>query len=151
MTSSVIDKLFAQLTVIYPYKFAGQFNDAAVLPIAKSEWGKGLRDLTQEQIERGLHLCRTCERDWPPSISEFRKMCLPTAKELGVLDRQEALQSFLRKDFSNPIVEAVKYELDGFAFRRANVKEANEMFYKAYEQCVNNYLQSMQSTAISNR
>jgi hypothetical protein len=45
-------------------------------------WRKGLAWLTREQIGAGLVKClerkpAPGEEDWPPTLSEFRAMCLP--------------------------------------------------------------------------
>ncbi len=45
-------------------------------------WQKGLAGLTAAQIGAGLVKClnrapRPDENDWPPTLAEFRAMCLP--------------------------------------------------------------------------
>lgn len=45
-------------------------------------WRKGLAGLSTEQIGRGLVRCLERkhppgEEDWPPTLTEFRAMCLP--------------------------------------------------------------------------
>jgi hypothetical protein len=45
-------------------------------------WRKGLAGLTPEQIGQGLVKCLERkpppgEEDWPPTLTEFRAMCLP--------------------------------------------------------------------------
>lgn len=44
--------------------------------LAKQEWAKGLDDLTNEEIARGLDKCRRT-LEWPPSIAEFRNFAKP--------------------------------------------------------------------------
>lgn len=39
-------------------------------------WLAGLRDLTQDQMRDGLERVLTSGREWPPSLPEFRNICL---------------------------------------------------------------------------
>jgi len=36
-------------------------------------WARGLRDLTTEQLSRGLTACRDSADDWPPSLPQLRR------------------------------------------------------------------------------
>ena len=42
---------------------------------AIEQWSIGLSGLTGENIKLGLERCRDLE--WPPSIKEFRSLCIP--------------------------------------------------------------------------
>jgi hypothetical protein len=49
-------------------------------------WRKGLAGLTAEQIGNGLVKCLERrpvrgEEDWPPTLNEFRAMCLPEKRD----------------------------------------------------------------------
>lgn len=39
------------------------------------EWAKGIEGLTDEQLVTGIEKVRS-DCTWPPSIAEFRKLCL---------------------------------------------------------------------------
>jgi hypothetical protein len=49
-------------------------------------WRKGLAGLTPEQIGHGLVRCMerrpaVGKQDWPPTLNEFRALCLPEKRE----------------------------------------------------------------------
>jgi hypothetical protein len=40
-------------------------------------WLAGLHDVTVEQVKVGLERLRVSEEPWPPTLPQFRAMCLP--------------------------------------------------------------------------
>jgi hypothetical protein len=40
-------------------------------------WLACLKDVTPEQILHGIDTCRLSGKEWPPTLPEFRKMCVP--------------------------------------------------------------------------
>ena len=47
------------------------------------EWSRALADMTPEQIRRGLDNLRS---DWPPTLPEFRALCLGRGRNEYGLD-----------------------------------------------------------------
>ena len=66
-------------------------------PVAMAMWGQHLGDLPDEMIDRGVEACATEARDWPPSLAQFRQLCL------GLGDDGAALAAAMRGDKSNAI------------------------------------------------
>jgi hypothetical protein len=48
----------------------GQLTDAA------KDWRRGLKGVTPAQITKGLEQCLLTGEGWPPTLPEFRKLCL---------------------------------------------------------------------------
>lgn len=69
-----VEKLFAKLTAIYGAKMKNQW-DGVDLRLVKAEWGEALAGYDPKEIKAGLDACR--QRDWPPILPEFLKMCRP--------------------------------------------------------------------------
>lgn len=46
---------------------------------AGATWQRGLAGVTPAQIADGLRACLERDDPWPPTLPEFRKMCLPAA------------------------------------------------------------------------
>lgn len=46
-----------------------------------STWAIALGDLSAEDIGRGLRACVERADPWPPSLPEFRRLCLKTMRE----------------------------------------------------------------------
>lgn len=40
-------------------------------------WLSGLYDVTPDQVRNGLEKLRVSAQGWPPTLPEFRSMCLP--------------------------------------------------------------------------
>lgn len=64
---------------IYGHKFGSTYGESAIngdsLSEAARTWSVGLRDVTGEQIAKGLHACISCGEPWPPALPEFVAMC----------------------------------------------------------------------------
>jgi hypothetical protein len=133
------DELFLRMMAIYPYTWSGQFSNEQALLIAKQEWESVLAELTDLQIQKGLNACKKNGDEFPPCIPKFRKLCLPTERELGILPKEEAFQLFLNKDFSMLLLQETKQKIDMYLFRMSPVKEARAMFNSAYNACVDSY------------
>lgn len=60
------------MIMFFGYKWLNNYGEAD-----NGIWLAGLRDLKPEQILRGIQACRDGGKEWPPTLPEFRKMCLP--------------------------------------------------------------------------
>ncbi len=69
-----IESLFQKMTFTYGSKFADQWRgiDADGL---KKYWAKELGKYTPDQLKAGVDKLKN--RDWPPTLPEFEKMCRP--------------------------------------------------------------------------
>jgi hypothetical protein len=65
------------------------------LRVAGDEWARAMVGLTKPQVTAGLDACRMSGRDWPPSSSEFRAMCLGIP-ELNVVRDEIDTRSYSR-------------------------------------------------------
>ncbi|WP_423820864.1 hypothetical protein V5738_11020 [Salinisphaera sp. SPP-AMP-43] len=102
------------------------------------EWARGLRALSADDIERGM--ARLSERpahkvDWPPSVDEFRELCLPNHADLGLPEPEDAYRQAIRSDWSHPAVHwAAQQCWHQLMFQGA--REARPAFSKAYRQAL---------------
>ena len=64
--------IFQHFSAIYLQKWTDQYSDSRSLKAGLAEWAIGVRELTVEQIMRGVDECREFE-EWPPSIATFIK------------------------------------------------------------------------------
>ena len=58
------------MTMIYGHKWT------SISECDDGTWLSGLADITPEQIGHGLSRLLTESSDWPPSLPEFRNLCL---------------------------------------------------------------------------
>lgn len=57
--------------MIYGHKWTSSFGEKD-----DGTWLKGLSDVSVEQIKHGLEKIRVSDEGWPPSLPEFRTLCL---------------------------------------------------------------------------
>lgn len=67
--------------MVYGHKWVSSFGTSD-----DGTWLKGLCDIAPEKIGIGLEKCRTSGEAWPPTLPEFRAMCLLN-KPLAVYHR----------------------------------------------------------------
>ena len=68
-----ITEIFKRLEAMYPHKWKSAIEGNAEYVV--QVWSEGLAGVTGEQIKRGLE---GLKGDWPPSLPEFKKLCLYT-------------------------------------------------------------------------
>ncbi len=78
----MIVNLWERLTHLYGHKFSAAFGESAANPDGSltevaHTWAGGLRGITGAQLAVGLRQCILSGTEWPPSLPEFRAMCLP--------------------------------------------------------------------------
>jgi len=78
MNNGFIATLWLQLTDIYGARFINLYGEKD-----PGVWFQTLCDLTEEEIEMGLHAMFSDERfeTWPPNCTQFRHLCLKRHKE----------------------------------------------------------------------
>ena len=82
LNARMIVNLWERFTHIYGHKFSAAFGESAANPdgsltdVAQT-WAGGLRGITGAQLAAGLRTCIASGDAWPPSLPEFRAMCLP--------------------------------------------------------------------------
>ena len=74
--------LWERMTHLYGHKFSAAFGERAANPDGSltdvaHTWAGGLRGITGAQLAAGLRTCIESGNEWPPSLPEFRAMCLP--------------------------------------------------------------------------
>lgn len=84
---SDIKKLFAVLQARYGHRFASWLDDPEVARIAVAEWHRELKGFRPEDIRRGLE---SVPDDWPPTLPQFAKACLPDLTGTWVDDKVQA-------------------------------------------------------------
>lgn len=112
---------------IYGHRWATNFGED-VENEAADTWAVGLADMTGAQLAQGLQACARSGPAWPPTLPEFRCMCLgvPTLAEVALALRPGAPEA-------SPFVRLVWSFLDGYQLRGASDREARGMIRDAYE------------------
>lgn len=72
LTETHIGRLWERMAKIYGHRWVSSYGE-----LDDGSWLSGLADVTPEQIGVGLEKLRISASAWPPSLPEFRAMCLP--------------------------------------------------------------------------
>lgn len=110
---------------IYGHRWTSAYGDNPNEGAAQT-WAKGLGGILPRQLADGLRNCLASADPWPPTLPEFRAMCLnvPTLAQV----RLE-----LRGGDHSPFTRAVWANLDGYRFRQSSADAADRMLRDAYE------------------
>lgn len=68
---STIRIVWQKMAKIYGHKWISNFGD-----MDDGTWLAGLADFTEDDLKRGLQGCVTRADPWPPTLPEFRNLCL---------------------------------------------------------------------------
>lgn len=77
----IMANLWEKMTHLYGHKFTSSFGPSAInehggLSDSAQTWASGLSGITGDQLASGLRGCLEREDAWPPTLPEFRGLCL---------------------------------------------------------------------------
>lgn len=90
-------ELHAWLNAVYGRTWSSQYIDPDARRFAVTAWHEGLSDLSDAHIEAGRKAVLKRYGGWPPSLPEFRRLCL------GMCTEKEALGAAMSLDYEHPI------------------------------------------------
>jgi len=74
-----IKKLFAILQAHYGHRWTTAYADPEIMKLAISEWHRVLKGFRPEDVCNGMNRWAS---DWPPTLPEFSRMCLPPLNQV---------------------------------------------------------------------
>lgn len=120
-------RLWLRMAEIYGHRWTSAYG-VDVSTGAGGTWAKGLAGLSAQQIAAGLGAAMASADPWPPTLPQFRAMCLgiPTLAAVACQLSKPGAEA-------TPFVRLVWQNLDGWAFRHADQREADRLLRAAYE------------------
>ncbi len=112
---------------IYGHRWTASFGANPDPDGAAGTWAKGLAGITPVQLADGLKACITSSDPWPPTLPEFRAMCL------GIPSLVSIRAEINGKGERTPFAMLVWQRLDSYQFRQVSAKDADRMLVGAYE------------------
>lgn len=111
---------------IYGHRWTSAFGEDAATGAGQT-WAHGLTGLTAAQIGDGIERMLIEADDWPPTLPQFRRLCLgvPSLPAVSFELRQH-------DGDKSPFARLVWSRLDGYAFGRADQAHAERMLRDAY-------------------
>ena len=83
LPAPIVEKLWERMAMIYGHKWVSSYGEAD-----DGTWSTGLYDVDREGLSRGLEALRLSDKEWPPSLPEFRELCKkPNTPFAGVTKR----------------------------------------------------------------
>lgn len=118
--------LWRRMAEIYGQRWTAAYGEDAVSG-AGDTWAKGLVGITPQQLARGLEACITRADPWPPTLPEFRALCL------GIPTLLQVREDLARQGEQRmPFTRLVWSRLDAWAYRHADGREAERLLREAY-------------------
>jgi hypothetical protein len=145
LSDKVIGLIWQRMLSIYGHKWVSHLGVAddgeGELTDSAKTWKKGLAGITVEQVKHGFDVLIFKSHDWPPSLPEFRKLCL-SKSVLDIPSLDQAIKMLvsipyrtgsLANRYQHPLILAISSEIDMFALRTASTLEAKRMVKPIYE------------------
>ena len=117
--------LWQRMAEIYGHRWTSNFGDDAGKG-AGYTWARGLAGLTNEQIRAGVDAALASAEPWPPTLPEFRALCLsiPSFATARATVHAKQVTPFLRLMWTH---------IDGYRFRQADQDASDRLLRNAYE------------------
>lgn len=125
---SAMATLWLRMTQIYAHRWTAPHGESCDAPGSSAEtWAKGLAGISGEQLADGLRACITRPDPWPPTLPEFRALCL-SIPSLPAVRREIASADSQRSAFAVLVWSMI----DSYAYRHADGRAADRMLADAY-------------------
>lgn len=132
---TIPELLWERLTELYGHRFTSAYSDNP-----NQGWELALTGLSPEMIGKGLKRMSQDARftDWPPNALGFRRLCLPTAAELGLPGDGEAYRQAvgLNTQRHPAVVYALRNFVGGYELRREKERMAKKIWSQAWAETV---------------
>ena len=126
------DKFWSVMINAYGAKWTSQHGK-----VPQGLWVELVQQSTPEMLNKGVAKSRELNKEWPPTIWEFEKYCLPDEKELGLPEKWEAFRQALNNHDKHPaVIHALRNMQDVYRFRTESEERALTRFEKVWEKTV---------------
>jgi len=124
-----ISRLWIKMVRIYGHRWRSSFGNAD-----DGTWLTGLKHLSPEQLTQGIVHCTTSGEAWPPTLPEFRAMCLQ-------LPTVEALVQGALAESPDPKAQRLRATVDSFT-RNSLQRTALAQIYRTNARAILNQMQA---------
>lgn len=123
LTTDALDSLWIAMADVYGHRWTSSYGADPVTG-SGTTWAKGLRGITGRQLGAGIQACITSAEPWPPTLPEFRALCLGVPPFAAVrLDSAKV----------SPFTRLVWQHMDGHRFRQSSADQSDRLLREAYE------------------
>lgn len=132
--------LYLRFTSLYGERFTKSHSSDQLVQMWWEDWADGLSGIAPDCIKDALNHCKL-NVDWPPSLSEFRKIC---EKFSGYPSADDAFYLAIRRDFNHPITKLAYDKVGSWAMKNDKQSELKPKFTAAYQDALNYFRQNQQ-------
>jgi hypothetical protein len=124
----LIERLWLRMAEIFGHRWTSAYGSDPHKGAGET-WGKGLAGLSVADVAQGVEACLSGALSWPPTLPEFRELCLgiPSAAKVRVY-----FQSLRGEGPRDPFARLVWQHIDGFAYKHASREQCERMVNDAY-------------------
>ncbi len=119
--------LWLRMTEIYGHKWVSAYGADAEQGAGQT-WAKGLGGINAQQLAHGLSSALASSDAWPPTLPEFRSLCLGIPTFAAVKHELRTTGNAKRSPFLRQVWEFI----DSYLFARATAESADRMLRDAY-------------------
>jgi len=127
-SAQMVKDIWLAMSTIYGHRWISGYG-AQPNTLAVQLWGEGLEGLDETQIKTGIQACFKLTDEWPPSLPQFRKLCLDIPPLMQV--KQD-----MRQSHRPPFTQFVMGFLDHWNYRQADQYHAEKLLRQAYDLAV---------------
>lgn len=126
-------RIWERMAAVYPNKWRAAMGEspqdaAGTLTLYGDTWAKGLAGLQPQQLAQGLEACITRADAWPPTLPEFRALCL------GIPSLLEVREDLKREGAKRaPFTVLVGRRLSSWDYAQADARTGDRMLREAYD------------------
>ncbi len=127
-----IERLFARFEAMYGARFADAWRGCNLASV-KAVWAEDLGGYSREELAAGVAGCR--QKDWPPTLPEFLKLCRPPIDYQAALI--EAVEQMARRDsggdrWSHPAIYWAAVKIGSYDLSRKTLRDLDGEWRKAF-------------------
>jgi hypothetical protein len=122
----VVRRLWTRMAEVYGQRWTSAYGADATTG-AGATWAKGLAGITPMQIRAGIVAAMAGADPWPPSLPQFRALCLGIPEFASVLCELRT-----RNAKRTPFARLVWGNVDSWRLGQASAQDADRMLREAY-------------------
>lgn len=131
-TPEMLSRLWLRMQACYGHRWASSYGtlpvaDDGTLTLAGDTWAQGLAGMGEAQLRTGLRACITSADPWPPTLPEFRALCL-AIPPLAEVRPELARPPERRSAFATLVLS----HLDRYRWRTVDASQGERLVREAY-------------------
>ncbi len=125
LTETNMKHIWLKMSQIYGHKWTSNYGDQD----DDNTWLSGLQDIPEDMILAGLKKCLSRQDPWPPSLPEFRQMCL------NMPSLEKVVQDVIHGNITNELSYMVQKRIPSFDRQTKTEAQLKRIITTLYDDC----------------